>query len=217
MQLRLSTALLIVATTSGCLGKFNTPSAYQEQRYLCDDAHAAEFQALADSCRVDGRCAGAFSMQGSMQGQKLTVETSLSDAGFGLVEPPGDPTETMDRLNLTGTSPYFQFIFHVKSLGGVVTPAGDSTVRTLQINPGASRLTNPLADDQVDVGQFLEVGGASADQQGQTSSGQVVITFLSSDEIKGTFHGNFGDSTDMVEGCFDALASVTTTNPAPTP
>jgi hypothetical protein len=73
---------------------------------------------------------------------------------------------------------------------------------------------DPLADDQVDVGQFLEVGGASSDQQGMT--GQVVITSLSSSEIRGTFHGSFGSPEDVVDGCFIASPSETTVNPTAT-
>jgi hypothetical protein len=159
-------------------------------------------------------CFGAFSMQGMMQGEPLTVESQLSDAAFGVVQVAGNPTQTLDRVSVTGLSPYFQFIFHMKSVGGVVQDTPDTTARTLTLNGGASKLTNPLADDQVDVGQFLEVGGASADEEGQV--GQVVITSLSSTELDGTFHGSFGDPEDVVDGCFAALPSGTTINPMPT-
>lgn len=217
MPLRLPIALCLAVVTSGCLGKFNTPSAYHEQTYLCDPAHAAQFQAIVDGCKVDGGCAGAFSMRGTLQGQPLTVETSLSDVGLGVVQRPGDTVVKLDRVNLTGASPYFQFVFHLKSVGGEVTAAGDATPRTLQLNASASGLPDPLDDDQVNVGQFLEAGGASVDQQGLSSSGQLVISFQSLEEVKGAFHGEFGEATDSVDGCFDALAVETTTNPAPTP
>lgn len=210
-------ALTSLALLSGCLGSFKTPSAYHEQRFLCDAEHAADLQALTDSCVVESRCAGAFSMKGTMQGEPLTVESQLSGAAFGVVQPAGDPTQTLDRVNLTGTSPYFQFIFHMKSVGGLVTPAGEATTRTLTFNGGASRLANSLADTQVDVGQFLEVGGASADQGAVTNSGTVVISYLSSTELRGTFHGAFGQSTDVVDGCFDVLPTETTINPMPIP
>jgi hypothetical protein len=209
--------LASLALLSGCLGSFKTPSAYHDQRYLCDAEHAAEMQALTDGCRVDASCAGAFSMRGTMQGEPLTVETQLSTAAFGVVQPPGDSTQTLDRVNLTGTSPYFQFIFHMKSVGGLVTTAGETTPRTLVLNGGASRLANSLADTQVDVGQFLEVGGASSDQGAVTNSGTVQITYLSSTELRGTFHGAFGQSADVVDGCFDVLPSDTTVNPMPIP
>jgi hypothetical protein len=210
---RIPLALILFA--SGCLGDFKTPSAYQDQRFLCDDAHAADFQAVVDGCQKDGSCAGAFSMQGTMQGEALTVETALSDASFTLVQMAGSTVAKLDRVNLNGASPYFDFVFHMKSVGGLVTAAGDATGRDLSINGGSTGLMNPLDDDQVDVGQLLEAAGASSDQAGRTGSGTVSISYLSTTELRGTFHGSFGDPSDSVVGCFDAIPAETNVNPTP--
>jgi hypothetical protein len=210
---RIPLALVLVA--SGCLGNFKTPSAYQDQRFLCDDAHAADFQALVDSCQKDGSCAGAFSMQGTLQGEPLTVGTALSDASFTLVQTAGSPVQKLDRVNLNGASPYFDFVFHMKSVGGLVTAAGDPIGRDLTINGGSTSLAGPLDDDQVDVGQLLEAAGASSDQAGRTGSGTVSISYLSSTELRATFHGSFGDPNDSVDGCFDAIPAETAVNPTP--
>ena len=213
-MIKRSVALGLSLFAAGCLGKFQTPSAYSEQRFLCDEPHSADFQNLVDGCRVDGHCFGAFSMRGSLQNEPLTVESQLSDAAFGVVQPSGASEQSLDRVQMSGTSPYFQFVFHIKSVGGVVSSTADGTQRTLELNSGAARMTNPLVDDLVDVGQFLEVGGASSDQAGM--NGSVVITSLSATELRGTFHGSFGSPTDVVDGCFAALPSITTVNPTPT-
>jgi hypothetical protein len=210
---RIPLALILFA--SGCLGNFKTPSAYQEQRFLCDDAHAADFQALVASCRNNMNCTGAFSMQGTMQGEPLTVESKLTDSTFTLVQAAGSTVQKLDRVTLNGASPYFDFVFHLKSVGGLVTAAGDMTQRDLTINGGSTSLMNPLDDDQVDVGQLLEAAGASADEAGRTGTGTVSITYLSTTELQGTFHGSFGDPTDVVDGCFDAFPAETAVNPTP--
>ena len=173
---RLAAALLPVLLT-GCIDQFKTPSAYQDQRYLCGPDSAADFQALADTCKVNQKCFGAFSMQGRLQGEPLTVATTLADVSFTVVRPSGMQEESLDWVRLSGASPYFSFVFHMKSVGGIL---GDSAAapRTLQLNAGASGLANSLADDQINVGQLLEAGGASADEQGLSNSGTVNVTMV---------------------------------------
>jgi hypothetical protein len=201
---------------SGCLGSFHTPSAYQEQPYLCDAAHAGDLGAKLEVCKATPGCGGVFSMTGSMQGQPLTVTSQLSGADYVIVEPPGMATQTLDQINITGESPYFVFIFHTKSMGGDLTMAS-TTPRTLAFNGGATGLAMGLDDDQVDVGQLLEVSGASSEQHGQTASGQIVVNALSISELDATFSGAFGDPNDKVDGCFRELPLTLTINPAPSP
>jgi hypothetical protein len=206
----------VLLSAAGCLGDFRTPSAYQDQKFLCDPVNETAYRSLVDGCRMGAACAGAFSMKGSLQGDPLTVGTTLSDAAFSVVQESGKTEQQWDKADMTGASPYFQFVFHLKSIGGVVG-MGMTDQRTLKIRGGANRVPNPLADDQIDVNQALEAGNASAEEPGLTDSGTVEITLLSPTEMKGSFHGNFGSTKDTVDGCFDMFPLKTVVNPSPTP
>jgi hypothetical protein len=212
-----SASVALALLTAGCVGSFSTPSAYQQQEYLCDAQHASDFQALADSCAGGMRCAGVFSLTGSMQNTPLTFGGTLASAQYFVVQMPGATTQQWDQAKMSGASPYFDFIFHVVSIGGTVGQ-GEMMTRTLSINSAATTAANSLADDQVQVGQLLEVGGASADLLALTNSGSVTVTVLSPGEARGTFHGQFGNTNDVVDGCFDMFPTMTTgVNPAPSP
>jgi hypothetical protein len=199
---------------AGCVDHFSTPSAYASQLFLCDDAHAADFEAQAHTCASTPGCAGVLSMQGKLQSEPMTVQSLLTDAGYSIVQAPGATERFLDEARMNGSSPYFDFVFHLKSVGGSLD-APIMTARTLTINGGAPALMNSLADGQVDVGQLLEAGGASAEEHAFTNSGSVLITYQSIDELKGTFAGAFGKADDTVTGCFDMFALHSTTNPKP--
>jgi hypothetical protein len=206
--------LTVVCGTAGCVDHFTTPSAYASQIFLCDDAHAPDFDAQARTCSTTPGCAGVFSMQGKLQSQPMTVQSLLTDAGYSIVQAPGTTQRFLDEVRMNGSSPYFDFVFHLKNAGGTLdTPI--TTSRTLNINGGAPTMPNSLADNQVDAGQLLEAGGASTEQHALTDSGSVLITFQSIDELRGTFAGAFGAADDTVTGCFDMFALHNTTNPKP--
>jgi hypothetical protein len=199
---------------AGCLGNFDTPSAYQSQIYYCETANAPAFQALAQSCLAAGSCGGALSMRGTMQGQPLTVGTTLQASTVALVqEAPGAP-ELWDVLRMQGASPYFQFVFHVKSVGGDVSV---DMPRSLGLRAGAGALDSGLDDAVSDVGQTLQVGGANTEQQGLSDSGTITFSKLTRGEIDGVFHGSFGATDDVVDGCFIMYPTQTVTNPLPSP
>jgi hypothetical protein len=205
---------LVATLVTGCLGDFKTPSAYQSQIYYCETANAPAFQALAQSCLVGESCTGAFSMRGTMQDQPLTVGTTLQQSTVALVQ--SDPTapQFWDVMRMTGASPYFEFVLHVKSVGGDVTV---DQPRSLTLHSGAGVLPDSLDDDLSDVGQTLQVGGANAEQQGLTDSGTITFNKLTQGEIDGVFHGSFGTTTDVVDGCFIMYPSQIVTNPSPSP
>lgn len=206
--------LAVSLLSAGCLGKFEAPSAYDSQTYYCPTTNLAAFQALAQSCSAAKTCTGAFSMRGTMQGEPLTVGTTLSSSTVAVVQSGPTAPEQWDILRMTGKSPYFQFVLHVKSVGG------DTSVdqpRTLTLHAGAGALASSLDDDLSDVGQTLQVGGANAEQEGLTDSGTISFTKLTKTEIDGSFHGSFGDTSDVVDGCFIMLPNMIVTNPAPSP
>jgi hypothetical protein len=211
---RIAILLLSSSLAAGCLGDFKTPSAYQSQTYYCQTSRAPAFQALAQSCLAGGACTGAFSMQGTMQGQPLTVGGTLSQSVVALVQTDASAPQFWDRLIMNGASPYFEFVFHVKSVGGDVSV---DMPRMLTLQAGAGALATGLDDDLSDVGQTLQVGGANTEQQGLSNSGSISFTKLTTTEIDGVFHGSFGDSTDIVDGCFIMYPNQIVINPSPSP
>jgi hypothetical protein len=213
MTLRLLAIAAVASLGAGCLGNFNTPSAYDSQVYYCQTSEGPAFQALAQSCE-SGTCAGAFSMRGTMQGQPLTVGTTLQTSTVGLVQSSPTNPELWDVLRMQGASPYFQFVLHVKSVGGDVSV---DMPRSLTLQAGAGALANGLDDDLSDVGQTLQVGGANTEQEGLTNTGSITFNKLTKTEIDGVFHGSFGSTTDVVDGCFIMYPSQIVTNPSPSP
>jgi hypothetical protein len=207
--------MLGLLAAGGCLGDFQTPSAYQSQQFYCDDDHAAAFEALATPCKaMDSTCSGAFSMKGTMQTEPFTVGTTLDAATVTLVRADATAPSYWDIIRMTGSAPYFQFVFHLKSVGGDVSM---DMPKEVTIHAGAGVLPNSLNDDQTEVGQTLQVGGENAEQPGLTDSGIVDFTVLSPTEIRGTFHGSFGGMPDIVDGCFLMYPDQTLVNPLPTP
>lgn len=205
---------LLSSMGAGCLGDFKTPSAYDSQTYYCETTNAPAFQALAQSCIAGNSCAGAFSMRGTMQSQPLTVGTTLTQSTLALVQTNPMAPQFWDRLIMNGASPYFEFVFHVKSVGG---DASMNQPRTLMLQAGAGTQPNSLDDSLSDVGQTLQVGGANTEQQGLTNSGTISFSKLTMGEIDGVFHGSFGDTNDVVDGCFIMYPSEIVTNPTPSP
>ena len=212
---RIAVALAALSSLlGGCLGDFKTPSAYQSQTYYCQTSEAPAFQALAQSCLVANTCTGAFSLRGTMQEQPLTVGGTLSQSTVALVQTAPTAPEFWDRLVMNGASPYFDFVFHVKSVGG---DASVDMPRTLTLQAGAGSITGGLDDMLADVGQTLQVGGASTEEQGLSNSGTVTFNKLTKAEIDGVFHGSFGTTNDIVDGCFIMYPSQIVTNPTPSP
>src|SRR5690348_5184392 len=113
-------SFLLMFLASGCVGKFNTPSAYMSQEYLCDPAHAAQFQSLFAGCDSGMACAGVFSLTGKLQGDPVTMGGTLTAGQYFVVQMPGSMTQQRDQAKMSGASPYFDFIFHLVSLGGNV-------------------------------------------------------------------------------------------------
>ncbi|HEY1587584.1 MAG TPA: hypothetical protein VGH63_17925, partial [Polyangia bacterium] len=180
----------------------------------CETANLPAFQALAQSCQAAGNCAGAYSMRGTMQGQPLTVGTTLQSSTVAVVQANAAAPAFWDVLRLNGASPYFEFVLHIKSVGGDVTV---DQPRTLTLRAGAGALPTSLDDDLSDVGQTLQVGGANTEQEGLSDTGSISFTKLTKSEIDGVFHGSFGSAEDVVDGCFIMYPSQIVTNPTPSP
>jgi hypothetical protein len=141
----------------------------------------------------------------------VTYSSALSRAEFTVVvgQASGDP-DLWDQMEVNGASPYFQFDFRLRSIGGPVSNV-PRTGLTLQVDPVANDLDYAcLKDDLVDVFQELYAGGDAIEQHGVKGTGTVVFTTLSLSGARGTFHAGIGDASDVIDGCFDV--PVTPTN-----
>lgn len=69
------TALCVGVTH--CADPISAPSAFSEQRYLCDAQHRAEFDALVSQCGEEhaktGSCSGFISLRGTVDTQAIVV------------------------------------------------------------------------------------------------------------------------------------------------
>ena len=206
-------ALLAAALAAGCTDKLSTPSAYEEQRYLCDPSYALQLASEVEACSNDKSCAGVVSFKGSLQGSPVTVESKVA-IGQYIVVANGSSGQLWDQVLLNGASPYFNFVFYLKSLGGTVDSSPDEQ-RILRFNAAAPAQPNALSDDQIEGGMLLQAAGGSVDLRAMTNSGSVVLTKLASTELVGSFHGEFGGTNDVVDGCFHMFPSQIIVNPAP--
>jgi hypothetical protein len=196
----------VLLMLAGCIEDFKTPPAYRDQRYLCDPALAGVLADRIAACKQTrangGACGGVFSMTGTLQGEPLTVETSLTFSDYEVSS--SLSSGPLRRVDGVGQSPYFQFTFELRSVGGTVDQVYTQQ-RTFQVDPGASTLANDLDDSMVDVAIRLDAAGSDVELPGLDQSGQIVVDYQARDEIRGRFHSAFASSNDVVDGCFDIL------------
>jgi hypothetical protein len=94
---------------AGCGDALHAPSAFSDERYLCDEDHRSEFDALVAECRVvylrDRSCVGFVSFRGSIDLQPVVVGSKATRAliqdqmrGGGVVT---------HALSVWTSSPYF--------------------------------------------------------------------------------------------------------------
>jgi hypothetical protein len=94
---------------AGCGDPLYAPSAFSEERYLCDADHRSEFDARVAECRDaylrDRSCAGLVSFRGTIELQQVVVDSQATLAviqdqmrGGGIVT---------HALNVWASSPYF--------------------------------------------------------------------------------------------------------------
>jgi hypothetical protein len=103
-------------STAGCAEPLEAPSAYEDERYLCNAEHAAEFDAMAAACAEDfaagGSCKGVISMKGEIDGQRFVVDDSTAVAMYRPTVPP----RLAESLDLYAQSPYFLFRFSILAI-----------------------------------------------------------------------------------------------------
>ncbi len=193
-------SLLAALTVSvGCADGLRTPSAYDEQRYLCaDDAALLEARTLecADQRAAGKPCFGAISFRGRLEMSPLTVESLIPTTEYQVDSASG----TVQETSATSASPYFRYTFKLKSLGLSLTtpPAGEAA---FVFDPSATSRPDSLNDNQVEGSMRIFVGVDATEFV--ANAGTVTVRLKPGGEMSGRFEGPFGNSPgDTLEGCF---------------
>jgi len=192
---------IAMTMSTSCIDGFSSGSAYQDEPFLCSEALVEELDEAAAACREDG-CGGVLSMQGTLESQPIQLTVELSKAAFFIHQEPISLIHLLDRVEATGSSPYFVVGLELASLGEIFA----LDPRMLTIDSSANRKPDHLRDDNVAMIFRLTSGGQSIGFSGATAFGELVIEKQTLSELHGTFTGRFGDENDIVEGCFRTFA-----------
>jgi hypothetical protein len=199
--------LAFIASVAGCVVPFDTPSEYEDQRYLCAPEHADAFASIVDECRTrlaseaeEDRCAGAWSLTGVLGGYDVTIESKLATSTFAHAD--HDGARVIESIDASGPTPYFTLSVQVESVGGGEI-AGS---RELLLDQRAETLPDALDDANTSLALRLSGGGDSENLVGETGSGAMTVSSQSLTEIRGSFEGAFGHDGEPLQGCFHLLA-----------
>ena len=181
-------------------GPLPLESAYDTQRGICADPEL--FEELLEECRArwqaDASCGGVLGFAGQLQGTPVIVESELLIARFAQVERLAGGAIERGNLQLTGRSPYFEYTFSLKDIGGDLL----GSASTLEVGPSIS-----YDDEIVEVALRLATGAESDDIP--ALSGQLLTEVQGLDEHVASFVLEF-EGGDAIEGCFHALATEST-------
>jgi hypothetical protein len=112
-------------TVAGCATPLEAPSAYSDERYLCEPQDSAEFDAQMVACRDTrlrgGSCAGFVSMRGEIGEQPFVVESPLFESFYIYDETKPNALQT---LAVSAQAPYFNFRLTSERVTRVTTDAG---------------------------------------------------------------------------------------------
>lgn len=195
----------LTMTTAACLGDFESTPAYQEQRFLCGAAQAAEWQALVDDCRSrfeadPGACGGVMSIEGSLLGDPVLATSQFDSTVFLVMQLPEG--RALARVDATGVTPYFVATLTWNDLGGPAE-ASASAAREVSIVPGGSPIT-PAGDPSTEFALRASDGVSARLFSGRL--GTVSITEQTGRELAGSFDAGFAGATDRLSGCFHVFA-----------
>ncbi|MBW2254248.1 MAG: hypothetical protein JRI25_06570 [Deltaproteobacteria bacterium] len=194
------TPFAALALTVGCLQPFETPSAYEDQRYLCANDSVDALWEEVDNCGALPTCGGVASFTGTLEGQPVTVESHLDASAVRLVAQ--GEARMLDGVDLGGNGPYFRFVFAFESIGGDWDVAAD-TPRTLGYTGAAGSLESHLDDTWVEAFLQLSAAGDSKDLAG--TDGELVVEEQAPTYVHLSFSGVYGQQEDHIEGCIHVL------------
>lgn len=189
---------------AGCAMPVENVPVYESQRFLCADEFAETLRETVEDCQEDFErdesCAGVLSFKGQLEGEAITVESMLGTSEFIDLRADGEGSEVRQEIKLSGSSPYFHFVFSLLAIGGDVDGGADD--RTLQFGSGSEN-EDALADDMVNASFRMTVGGES--RALTPREGEVTSELQRLNEHSATFSADFGASGDYLDGCFHAF------------
>jgi hypothetical protein len=204
--MRIPTMALLCA---GCgIDPFETPSAYDQQHFLCEDFDA--LRAAADECRKAAEpCEGYISFQGQIQRVNLRVDTTLERGVVHLAEKtvPADDTGTQDidvlsRVEMSGAAPYFHFDVAVSSIGTEWPAVGHGTHDTLDFGAPDPDKALDFGDGVGAVQWYIRAGSDTAMlTSNDERKGFIVVYYLSEDQVELRFAGGLGPVDDTLDAC----------------
>ena len=203
--------MLTTTFLCGCaIEPFETPSAYDQQRYLCDDRES--LQAAADACRKEPEpCSGYISFQGRIQLVQLRVDTTLERGMVHLVDEKLEDTGagpqevvSLSRVELSGAAPYFHFDVAISSIGTdwPEYPHGTRTDDELTFGTPDPETALVLDDEIGAVQWYIRAGSDTAMLSSNPDTKSVIlVTYLSETQVDLEFAGGFGPVNDTLAAC----------------
>jgi hypothetical protein len=173
---------------TGCAAPISAPSAFSEERYLCDAEHLAEFDAIVAKCREahlrDGSCSGYISLRGTIDSLTVVLDAPTSRVQFDDLPTPGGMTPR--GFTLWAFAPYFELRLDI-------------------LDPSATRIQTPDASDVGTNRDFMNLEARGGNYLSAWVNETREIQILTNDEVKFSF------STDLtrgghLDGCLDVLA-----------
>jgi hypothetical protein len=205
---------LWMALLGGCgIDPFETPSAYDQQKFLCTDPDALEAAAVAcESSEED--CPGVVSFQGQVQRVQIRVDTTLQHSLVRVAQGP-QGVRNLSRVELAGAAPYFHFEVAISSLG---TPwPEDSAALHWELDFGTPSETTALDfEDGVGAVEWdILAGTDGAMLASNPDAGLIHVGFVSDERVDLRFAGGVGPVDDTLDACAVVFPDVVEIVPVP--
>ena len=203
--------MLTIALLCGCgIDPFETPSAYDQQRYLCDDEeldHLEDLEQQADACLAmpeEDNCTGVISFQGQVQQVQIRVDTMLQRSIVRMAQKGGD--EVLSRVEISGAAPYFHFDTAISSIGAPWPDPQGETDFTVSFDSPEPDEAPKLEDGFGAVQWYIRAGSDTAmltsnDHEQVPDGGTIHVSFLSDDRVDLWFGGRIGPAGDELHAC----------------
>jgi hypothetical protein len=206
------TRTLLAALLGGCgIDPFETPSAYDQQRFLCDDPKALEEAALA--CEPPD-CAGIVSFQGQVQRVQIRVDTELQHSVVRVAQG-AQAVQNLSRVELVGDAPYFHFDAIVSSIGTPWPEEPTATHWEVAFGEPSEETATDFSDGIGAVEWDILAGTDSALLTSNPDAGLINVSFVSEQRVDLRFAGGVGPVDDTLDACAVVFPDVVELVPVP--
>jgi hypothetical protein len=193
---------LWTALLCGCgIEPFETPSAYDQQRYLCEEPELLED--AANACREEREpCAGFISFQGQIQRVQLRVDTQLQRGIVRVTQSGGaHPAQNLSRVELSGAAPYFHFDVAISSIGAPWSDQPTSPDFTLTYDTPSPATALDFDDGFGAVQWYIRAGSDTAMLTSNPKKGTIDVALVSEERVDLAFEGGLGPVDDTLDAC----------------